>query len=78
MSLTFSDSDSDASSDCESEYLSYCQENKTELSFIVQQTLMLTRLKKLEDMILHPSNVMDNYSYTLERIIDGLILCNKK
>jgi hypothetical protein len=79
MSLTFTDSESsnDIDSDCEDEYNEFCKTNAGMNGFIYQQTLILSRLKELERSVQIQRNVVDNLSYTLERIIDMLLAINK-
>jgi hypothetical protein len=73
MSLTFTDSESSNDSDCEDEYNEFCKTNAGMNGFIYQQTLILSRLKELERSVQIQRNVVDNLSYTLERIIDVLL-----
>jgi hypothetical protein len=67
MSLNYS---SDSESDCEEEYLEYCSENKTELNFIVQQTKILCRLRRLEA-------VNDNLLWQIEKVVEALFEVNE-
>jgi hypothetical protein len=75
MSLTFTDSEpsNDIDSDCEDEYNEFCKRDAGVNGFIYQQTLILSRLKELERSVQIQRNVVDNLSYTLERIIDMLL-----
>ena len=62
MSLTYSDSEADS---LETEYNEFKEENKTELDFIVQQTQILCRLRRLEAL-------NDNLLWQMEKVVETL------
>jgi hypothetical protein len=73
MDFICSELSSDSGSDCEDEYNEFCKTNAGMNGFIYQQMLILSRLKELERSVQIQRNVVDNLSYTLERIIDMLL-----
>jgi hypothetical protein len=69
--MDFTDYEYSSDSDCEEEYNAFCKKNAGFNMFIHQQTLMLSRLKFIENRI-------DNLAFTLEGVIDVLLAINKK
>jgi hypothetical protein len=70
--MDFTDSDLTYSSDtdCEEEYMEFSHKNVHYNTFIHQQTILLSRIAKLE-------RVVDNLAWHVEKLIDEMILAVK-